>query len=45
MNILLILRIISVVLDMINSGLSESQAVSKASSMFGVSKDFIRKLL
>ncbi|MBS5927146.1 MAG: hypothetical protein KIC66_08690 [Clostridium sp.] len=45
MNILLILKIISVVLDMISSGLSEAQAVSKASAMFGVSKDFIRKFL
>lgn len=30
---------------MIASGLSEAQAVSKASAMFGVSKDFIRKFL
>ncbi|MGG7144412.1 hypothetical protein ACQPVP_13225 [Clostridium nigeriense] len=45
MNLLLILKIISVVLDMISSGLSEAQAVSKASAMFGVSKDFIRKFL
>ncbi|EHK2364308.1 MULTISPECIES: hypothetical protein [Clostridium] len=45
MNLLLVLKIISVVLDMISSGLSEAQAVSKASAMFGVSKDFIRKFL
>lgn len=45
MNILLILKITITVLEMIASGLSEVQAVSKASSMFGVSKDFIRKLL
>lgn len=45
LNLLLVLKIISVVLDMISSGLSEAQAVSKASAMFGVSKDFIRKFL
>lgn len=45
MNILLILKITIAVLEIITSGLSEAQAVSKASAMFGVSKDFIRKLL
>ncbi|MGV3026699.1 hypothetical protein ACED96_13360 [Clostridium thermobutyricum] len=45
MNILLILKIISVVLDMIASGLSEKEAIGKASAMFGVSKNTIRKFL
>ena len=45
MNILLILKIISVVLELIASGLSEGEAIGKASAMFGVSKDFIRKFL
>ena len=35
----------SVVLELIASGLSEGEAIGKASAMFGVSKDFIRKFL
>ncbi|GAA0819222.1 hypothetical protein [Clostridium tertium] len=45
MNLLLILKIISVVLELIASGLSEGEAIGTASAMFGASKDFIRKFL
>ncbi|UZP04716.1 hypothetical protein JW813_06815 [Clostridium botulinum] len=45
MNILLILKIIAVVLQLIASGISESEAVSQASAKFGVAESLIRKFL
>ena len=45
MNILLILKVISVFLEMIVSGISEGEAIGMASAMFEVSNNFIRKFL
>ena len=45
MDILTVLKIIGLVLQLIASGLSESQAVEKASAMVGVSESFIRKII
>jgi len=45
LNLLLILKIISVVLELIASGLSEGEALEKASAMVGVSESFIRKII
>jgi len=45
MDILTVLKIIGLVLQLIASGLSESQAVEKASVMVGVSESFIRKII
>ncbi|MGL5151400.1 MAG: hypothetical protein ACRC7N_12605 [Clostridium sp.] len=44
MNPILILKILAVVLQMIASGLSETEAIASASATFGVSKSFIRNL-
>ena len=45
MDILTVLKIIGLVLQLIASGLSESQALEKASAMVGVSESFIRKII
>ncbi|EHK2305045.1 hypothetical protein ACV3RC_04385 [Clostridium perfringens] len=45
MDILIVLKIIGLVLQLIASGLSESQAVEKASAMVGVSESFIKKII
>ena len=45
MYIVLILKIVAVVLQLIASGLSEGEAIGKASAMFGVPKSLIRKFL
>ncbi|EEH97074.1 MULTISPECIES: hypothetical protein [Clostridium] len=45
MNVILIIQIVAMVLELIAKGLSESEAVSKASSAFNVSESFIRKFL
>ncbi|MDU8966664.1 MAG: hypothetical protein E7H39_12465 [Clostridium sp.] len=45
MNLLLILKILAIVLEMIASGLTEREAISEASAMFGVTKGFIRSFL
>lgn len=43
MNISLIIQIIVLVLELIAKGFSETEAVNYASSVFGVSKDLIRR--
>lgn len=43
MNIILIIQIVAMILELIVKGLSESEAISKASSVFNVSEDFIRR--
>lgn len=45
MNISLIIQIIVVVLQLISQGMSEGEAVRKASNMFDVSTDWIRRFL
>lgn len=45
MNILLILKVVGIVLQLIASGLSEGEAVSQVSSMFGIPKSLLRKFL
>lgn len=45
MDILTVLKIIGLVLQLIASGLSESQAVEKVSSMVGVSESFIKRII
>ncbi|MFR4230218.1 hypothetical protein [Clostridium sp.] len=45
MNVILIIQIVAMVLELIAKGLSESEAISKASSAFNVSERFIRKFL
>lgn len=44
-NIILIIQIVVMVLELIAKGLSESEAISKASGTFNVSESFIRKFL
>lgn len=43
MNVILIIQIVAMVLELIAKGLSESDAISKASRIFNVSESFIRK--
>lgn len=45
MNIILIIQIVAMVLELIAKGLSETDAISKASSLFNVPESFIRKFL
>lgn len=45
MNVILIIQIIAMILELIAKGLSESEAISKASSTFNVAGGFIRKFL
>lgn len=45
MNVILIIQIVAMVLELIAKGLSESEAVGKASRAFNVSESFIRKFL
>lgn len=42
MNVILIIQIVAMVLELIAKGLSESDAISKASRIFNVSESFIR---
>lgn len=44
MDILTVLKIIGLVLQLIASGLSESQAIGKVSSMVGMSENLIKNL-
>lgn len=44
MDILTVLKIIGLVLQLIASGLSESQAIGKASGMVGMSENLIKSL-
>lgn len=45
MNIILIIQIVAMVSEVVARGLSESDTISKASSIFNVSESFIRKHL
>ncbi len=42
-NIILIIQIITTILELIARGLSESEAISKTSSIFNVSERYIKK--
>ena len=45
MNVILIIQIVAMVLELIAKGLSESDAISKASMAFNVSERFIRRFM
>lgn len=44
MDILMVLKIIGLVLQLIASGLSETQAIGKVSSMVGASENIIKNI-
>lgn len=45
MNIILILEIISLIIRLLSEGVSENDAIARASAKFKISKDDIRRFL
>lgn len=45
MNVILIIQIVAMVLELIAKGLSESEVISKVSSVFNVPESLIKKII